>query len=185
MARYLFAFVFIALSFTASAGEIGNLFFPNNPEIEKQSRAASATALQGVQSIIAALQHSELRQLDDRRASLSSASKVLNDAVAQMKAISIPDDVNVPLVWDKITEADRGYVLYIRTAYLGEKDLPAKVKDLYYDLIALTTSLSASVGKAAASNDATLPRDIVLSAARFLAFANAVSESIAVSVNNK
>jgi hypothetical protein len=184
MTRYLFALVFFALSFTASAGEIGNIFSPKNSEIDKQSRAASATALQGVQSIIVALEHSELRQLDDRRASLATASKVLNEAVAQMKAVSISDDVNVQLAWAKLNERDRGYVLYVRTTYLGEKDLPKKVKDLYYDLIALTTILSASVGKAAETNDPILPRNIVLETARFLDFANVVSEAITVSNNN-
>jgi hypothetical protein len=171
------------LTSSASAGEVTNIFSSKDPKIEEQSRAASAAALQGVQSIIVALEHSELRQLDDRKQSLLSASKILDDAILKMKAIPIEDNVNVQLLWEKIPENDRQFVLYLRTSYLGEKELPKNVRDVYNDMISITTGLSESVKKATTTNDPILPRDIVGSTARFLYFGSVISEVIAVSAN--
>jgi hypothetical protein len=162
----------------ANAGELGNLFSPKDQSVDTRSREASATALQGVQSIISALQHSELRQLDARKESLSSASSVLDSAVTKMNSITIPDEANLQVIPDRLTEDERNYLIYVRDKYLGEKGFPNNVREAYTDFISLTMHLSMTVKNASTSNDEILPKEVINETARYLSIGGTISRLI-------
>ena len=179
MNNYVLIFAFLCgCTSVSNAGEIGNLFSPSNPSVDVRSRDASATALKGVQSIILAIEHSELRQLDARKESLASASTILENAATKMQSIEITDDINLPIQVDGVPENEREYLLYIRQNYLSEKGFPSNVKELYGDFIKLTSELSATVRDAATSNDPVLSKEVIDGTARYLAIGGIISRVI-------
>lgn len=180
MLRYLVAGILLCSCVSASvAGEVANLFSKSNKDVDRQSREASAAALQGVQTIILGLINSELRQLDARKDNLSKASDMLVGGANKMKAIVISDDMNLPLDVSRIPENDRIYLKYVRETYLGAKDFPRDVKEAYGDFIILTTKLAGIIASAATSNDEVLPREVIDATARYLVIGGILSRAIA------
>jgi hypothetical protein len=163
----------------AEAGEVGNIIWPDNPALESGSRDASATALRGFQAVVAALEQSELKQIDARKGSLKSASNILTDAANKMKAIRIHDNANIPINWGFVKEENLvDYIMYVRRTQLGENGPQQNVREVYNDFILLTIKLAKTMKDASESNDPILTRDVVNDASRYLSFGGAVSEII-------
>ena len=88
----------------AEASELGNIF--GSPAAELQSSRASARALEGLESILAALRARELREPGAGRERLSAASTALRQASAAMREVVIPEQQNRPITTLNLRQAE-------------------------------------------------------------------------------
>ena len=96
-----------------------------------------------------------------------------------MNSITIPDEANLQVMPDRLTEGEREYLIYVRGRYLGGKGFPNNVKEAYTDFISLTMHLSMTVKNSSTSNDEILPKEVIEETARYLSIGAVISRLIA------
>ncbi len=146
--KVLVAALSVMLAGPATAGEFGNVFGEGG--IDKNSRDASATALAGIELIMAALRIREL-QGGDGAQQFEAAASLLREASAKMNSLlrSFPD---VPL--------DQGAVAQLRAQFDQSasisRDLESvtKLSDVYRLFALRTEQLAESLGKMSGQENA-------------------------------
>jgi|TARA_B100000315_G_scaffold259446_1_gene315562 hypothetical protein len=131
------------------ASEFGNIFFP---EVEKDSRAASAQALKGIEGIFVALRQRELKEIENGSKSFFEAARSLRMASEMMKRIKIPADSDRNINWDSLSDRDRRFVNFVMKT-LGRKQ-PNKLSGMYSAFANLTARLGDLLGNFVKGNRA-------------------------------
>jgi hypothetical protein len=159
---------------TARAGEFANILAPQNQALEQRSRAASAKALNGLQSLLAAFERSELRDIDGRRRELSAALVTLGDAERQIAETEIPQDLNRELASPPLQPADMQFLAFLFQSQLGFPP-PKDLRELYRGFREATARLRQLVEREAGNSGPLLNPELITRLRYYLAIGELVS----------
>jgi len=109
------------------ASEFGNIF--GSAATELRSSRASARALEGLESILAALRARELREPGAGREQLSTASTALRQASAAMREVVIPEEQNRPVASLNLRQPEVQYLAF--AAQRLQRPPIANLRELY------------------------------------------------------
>jgi len=138
----LYIMLISGLSYSAEAGEFGNIF---GDKIEQASRQASAGALAGLEKIFSALQARELKNYGASRESLASAGTKLLDAAKEMRAISIPIEEDREIKLSDAKDKDKDILRKLFGLKEGDPIGDTKLSYLYAAFINKTEQIGAIV----------------------------------------